>query len=487
MPILLPVVLMICGVALRVWILASPAGFADSDEAVVGLMARRLLQGHVTPFFWGQAYGGMQEPAVVAIFFRVFGSTTVILKVVPILFDAVAAALVWRIGKHLLSPRVALVSGALYWAAPAGHVWLSTRELGFYGVAQVSVLLALLAVIRLRNGISRADAILLGLSIGSGWYATPQTAVVTVPAVVWLLIDLGDRRRLLFRQGGFVAVGAIVGGLPWLVANLHSGFFSLQQPAVPVATSYFDRLGLVFSTGIPIALGLRIPHSDDWVVPLLGPGLYFGLLALIVLGVSRALRGTRHSLLGVVVVAYPLLIALPRTSYTQWDGRYMHLLLPALVLLGASLYTSVRWRGLAVVGALAIAPLTIAGTMAIIDGTRADWSGPGVLPDDPTMLVQALEQRRVGYVFADYWIAYRITFASSERIVATPMTDQRRTEYDTAVRTSFAPAYVVWSASSDDERLAERLTALGVPYDIVLVGRYAVVLPEARVLPEQLV
>ena len=49
------------GILLRVWVYRSTLGIPDSDEAVVGLMARHILHGQITTFFWGQAYGGSQE------------------------------------------------------------------------------------------------------------------------------------------------------------------------------------------------------------------------------------------------------------------------------------------------------------------------------------------------------------------------------------------------------------------------------------------
>src|SRR3712207_7162559 len=38
-------------------------GQLDSDEAVVGLMARRFLDGDFEAFYWGQHYAGTQETA----------------------------------------------------------------------------------------------------------------------------------------------------------------------------------------------------------------------------------------------------------------------------------------------------------------------------------------------------------------------------------------------------------------------------------------
>ena len=45
----------------------------DSDEAIVGLMARHVLDGELTTFFWRQAYGGSQEAILTAPLFWVVG------------------------------------------------------------------------------------------------------------------------------------------------------------------------------------------------------------------------------------------------------------------------------------------------------------------------------------------------------------------------------------------------------------------------------
>ena len=54
------------GVGLRIWILRSHLGAVDSDEAVVGLLAKGILHGRLPVFFPGQGYGGTQEEFLVA-------------------------------------------------------------------------------------------------------------------------------------------------------------------------------------------------------------------------------------------------------------------------------------------------------------------------------------------------------------------------------------------------------------------------------------
>ena len=63
------------GVAFRVYAERdSVLGIPNSDEAVLGLMARHLLHGHLTTFIWGEAYGGPQEILLAVPGFAIAGS-----------------------------------------------------------------------------------------------------------------------------------------------------------------------------------------------------------------------------------------------------------------------------------------------------------------------------------------------------------------------------------------------------------------------------
>jgi predicted membrane-bound mannosyltransferase len=109
------VVGILAGIALRIWLLRLPTGVLDGDEAIVGLMARHLLHHHeFTTFYWGQNYGGSLTAIVMAGVFSVFGSSTTTLKAVPIGMSAIAALLVWRLGRRTIGEqlRMALHQGA---------------------------------------------------------------------------------------------------------------------------------------------------------------------------------------------------------------------------------------------------------------------------------------------------------------------------------------------------------------------------------------
>src|SRR4051794_31922682 len=66
----------VAGIAVRIWLLILPTGASDSDEAVVGLIARHALFNHeFHAFFWGQAYGGTVEALLATPLFWVFGAS----------------------------------------------------------------------------------------------------------------------------------------------------------------------------------------------------------------------------------------------------------------------------------------------------------------------------------------------------------------------------------------------------------------------------
>src|SRR5215831_16750164 len=88
------------GLALRLAVIASPLGEIDGDEAVVGLMARHIaFLGERPVFYWGQPYLGSLEAFTAAPLFRMFDSSTFLLKLVPTAYSLgflVVSALVAR-------------------------------------------------------------------------------------------------------------------------------------------------------------------------------------------------------------------------------------------------------------------------------------------------------------------------------------------------------------------------------------------------------
>jgi 4-amino-4-deoxy-L-arabinose transferase-like glycosyltransferase len=446
------------GLVLRAWVLATSLGTLDADEAVWGLMARHALDGELSTFYWGQPYGGTHEVFLTAAVFAVFGSSTLALKLVPAALFAVAALLVWRVGRRTIGEPAARVAAALFWIWPSYGVWKSVRAHGFYGSALVLSLLVLLLVLRLRDEPSRRDAAALGLVLGLGWWATPQFALVAAPAVLWLLVV---RRDALFRFWPALPA-AVLGALPWLVANVRHDWYSFDY--APGGGTYLSRFRGFFTATLPMALDLRVPFAFDWA---LGP-VVSGLLLLVALGWIGFLVVRRRSRLGPlipVVLAFPFLYAASSFTWLVEEPRYLLLLMPVLALLLAE---GLRRPKVAAV-ALAVAfALSFTGLERMEGSFRYEnRTGHMDVPDDLTPLLDALDARGVRTVRADYWVAERITFESGERIVAN---SHRYPPFTERVEASTDPARV-FVAGTPAERSA-RPDLLADGYGRVEIGGF---------------
>jgi hypothetical protein len=181
----------------------------------------------------------------------------------------------------------------------------------------------------------------------------------------------------------------------------------------------------------------------------------------------------------VVVGVYPLLYAIPATSFFTGEPRYLTMLAPfALILFGAAL-GRVEAQLVALGVAIALALMTLHG----LDRARGnpDMQGP-----DVGRLVAALDHLGVDRAYADYWIAYPIDFATELRIIATPVDNVREPAYDRLVAAKSPSAYVLFHGGKRDFAFAHALGQLAVGYRRTIVGRFVVYVLDRSFRPDQL-
>ncbi len=399
----------VAGVALRVWILASSMGTLDGDEAVWGTMARQLLRGDFSVFMWGQGYGGTQEVLLSAPLVAVLGANALAIRLVPIGLWALAAILLWRVGRRLIGEPAARFAAVLFWIWPTYFVWKSTRAHGFYGSTLVLGLVVLLLTLRLRERCSRRDLALLGLALGCGLWASPQIAIFAVPAIVWLVL----KRPQVLQGAWLVGLAAVVGALPWLVANARRDWESLS-PGVPRSDGLANIHNLLVAT-TPTALGLRVPFSLQWIGgAYVGAALY--LAALITLAAVLVRRRSRLGVLILIILLFPLLYYISPFTWLNDEPRYLLLISPVIALVIGSTLTTSRRGAIVLPCALAFSVIGLGivqrGDLAAV---RADEGV--VVPDDIRPLVRILGDYRISHVYSGYWLAWRLTYETRERII----------------------------------------------------------------------
>lgn len=530
------------GIALRLWFLFHDP--VTSDEAVVGLVARDALHGHTNAFVWTQSVGGV-EPYVVAAFFAVFGQGSFGLLAAPVVLSVLSALLVWRVALRLVQDRtIAALAGALAWAAPLPAVFLSTVEGGYRGVTLVCGLTTLLFALRILDGQRRYGEWLgLGLAAGVGWWALPEVVYFLVPAgLVVLAAVVGSRDRwepaAWAKRLGAAAGAAVLGALPWIWANVGSGFASLNAHSFAGSSSpsnpgFGGRLEIFFKDGLLLQLDLR---RFDIGTLLFGgsgssapKGALMGLLiaavvvTVVVAVVLCLLSGGRAIALGVALLAYPFLVAWEPGTWFWIDGRYTVYTGSLLALVFAvgcdEVVRRLRARtatfrptrvpaGRSIMSAVVLLAvvLTLYDFHQSFGVTPSSYGAQWGNPDAPTLsTIAGLERGHIRTGYAGYWVAYKLDLLSDDRLALTVATPDpvRSSAIDHQVRTSAHPAWLFVRRS--EIPLAETqlgtlsqvqgpgglregaFTAMlrreGVPYRVVDAGMLEAVVPDRRVNP----
>jgi hypothetical protein len=442
----------VAGAALRVWILTGPLGMAESDEAIVGLMARHTLDGEFRVFYWVNFYSGTQEVLLTAALFALVGPSVAAMKLVPVALLGALALVTWRIGRLTVGEPAARLGAALMWVWPPFLVFWSTKARSAYGVGPLCGAVVLWMAVRLRDHPRKLDAAILGFALGCGVWSTQQSLLLALPALAWLLA----RNPGVLRLTHYAVAGAVVGAAPWIAWNAAHGLKGVL-PVTSVEgehTTYLSRLGDLFTIVVPEWLGLRMPYSKDWLVwrPL-GIALTVVALGLVLYAISR--RTPRTEPLLVAAVLYPFIYAATSFTFFTDEPRYLIFVAPVLSLLLAGGLS----RPPVAAAALAVGfAWTAFYLVRLEDQGRFRYVGQ---PADMAPLISLLDREAQNRVFADYWIAYRLDFESDERIVATSTSFVRNAEYDELVKAARNPAYVYVQGSAEDAAARARLEPRG--------------------------
>lgn len=457
------------GIALRVFILTHSLRVADSDESVTGLMARHLT--HLPVFAWKTNYAGNFETALIGVPFTVFGSSVALMKVTVTSLHVLACLLVWRIGRRLVDERAGVVAGLALWIWPGVYVWWSTKARD-YEVLLICGLATLLCAARLIDEPRhRRDWLWFGLAAGIGWWTNPQIAYLAAPALLWILIA----NRAALRSILWAAPTFLVGAAPWLAWNVRYHWGSLHS-SFESTEGYTAHLHRFWAEGLPVALGLRTPYSLRWVF---SEGHTVLVLAVAVAVFSLVTRRRGAALLAVALLAYPLIHALtPVAGYTG-EGRYLYLFAPLLALVVG--HAARNWAATLVVLVLMVA-VTVGQLSTMGSGVSGLASGRPI-PEDMGPLVRTLRSERIDAVWADYWIAYRLTFVSGETVIASAVAGNRWPPYEEHVRRSTRSAWVYVVGSVADQHFTAALDQKQLPYRTLRPGGFAVHIPSRPILP----
>lgn len=446
---------------IRVAMLGSTLSRLDGDEAVTGIMAQRINEGHHFAFFAGQAYQGSGEQYLQALSLRFLPDTPFTLRLPQVALAVLACAGVYLLARRCLrSEGRALLAAALFAVGPFFSVWWSVKSRGAYDSALLFGLGGLLVALWVQSDDRRAVAKLglFGLLCGLGFWANWQAAYLLLPAALWLVGTLGWR---ILRAVPVAVVGFVIGAAPSLGHLILTGPLEVAGHHAPSSLQF--RAKLVVTSVIPQFVGVQIGQERvvSWFRPAvatmvigvaLAVALWFRRRGFLNLATLRRSRREPIDLLLLCVVLTPLLYAQSAAARNTFPG-YMYPLYAVVPVLVAAVPVPAalrprRWLAATLAVGLVISVAGLCWLTAREFWERGEYvvplnTGERIPTDQLPAVVDALVAEGARSVFADYWLANPMQFLAEGRLVASSTSTYRFPAITAAAKADPSPALVV--------------------------------------------
>jgi hypothetical protein len=360
------------------------------------------------------------------------------------------------------------------WTWPVAFVSYSLREYLYYVPLINLGLLAILGTYRAIERNRSRDYVLVGAALGMGFWLSP----FVVYFVIFCALIALPKWKAWVKRAWIAVAAAVVTAAPWWTYNITHDFVSLRTPSGAPGGTYREHLEVFAREGLP-----RIFSLKGWWLPywLRGDNRELGLLLLagflMVIAVVAVRAWRRPDV--ITLAAWPFVYAFSPMASTHsiYAPRYWVLIWPFLALVLAR----AMWNRATI--AIGVAVLLFTGQAGMWDQRHrwVDWP-------DTAPLEQTMRERNVTDFFGSYWVAYRLTYASDERIVGTPALPiaVRWKPYDEQVRAAGNPAWVFRTGEFHEQPFVDSLRAQHVDFTSIATGGYTLYLTDRKVLPEQL-
>ncbi|MDH5506983.1 MAG: glycosyltransferase family 39 protein [Anaerolineae bacterium] len=484
----------------------------NSDEAVVSLMARHILQGARPVFFYGQAYMGSLDAWLVAIGFRIFGEHVMVVRLVQSVLYLGYIVTVWALARRLFEDR--LIANLAVFLAAVPTVLVSTyttATLGGYGESLIFGNLILLLGFDVTFGKMQERGwawFSLGLLGGVAFWVLGLAGVYLLPVG---LIGLWRFSKKHIPRYGLAAAGLILGSSPWWVYNLAHGSAAWATLAGPagIDTSIGARVVGFLLLGLTALLGMRSPWSPEFIAwPLLLVSMIFYLAVAFFMwwgwkNKQPQMSAGGRSLLSTFTIVFTLVFV--GTSFgIDATGRYLLPMYVAIIFASAAMIGTI-WRNQKYIGVgLLLMVMAVNGISTWKAALSADGLTTQFDPitsfdnqhDEALMEFLVAQGETVGY--SNYWVSFRLAFLSGETIIFSPelpykldlsytYRDNRYPVYAAIADASEKTAYITSKHPDFDQVLVEKFEALGVAYQEAQIGEYHIFYDLSRaVRPEEL-
>jgi 4-amino-4-deoxy-L-arabinose transferase-like glycosyltransferase len=209
--------------AARFAILLTSQTHVHSDEAIIGLMGKHILEGRYFPFYmYGQAYnaGAAGEAYLAAIAFAFFGVGVISLKSGIVLLSLLCLFLFYRMCLALYDQRTALLATVVFALVPSLLKWhFQVRGYSWYFL---SIPLLTILFVSIQSTPNQRWPLFLLFGVISGLSICSLELGIAFNIALWVLILM---RRSVSLKNALVAFGGFIAGYsPAILFNLTHHF-----------------------------------------------------------------------------------------------------------------------------------------------------------------------------------------------------------------------------------------------------------------------
>lgn len=418
----------------------------SSDEAWPALMAMHILKGEFPVVYWGQTYMGTQESYIAAPLIYLFGPATWVVRLYPLLFSFLFVFISYCLACRVFNRQVGLLTLCLL-AAPAPYLAMCgatvapDNYLAIITLGSASFWLTLRLVSREPPRVR--DGIFLGATLGYAFWL--HLLIIGFIACSLAYLFLNDKKILWRGYFWALVLAFAAASLPFWLFNIRNGFATFQDVGrtsdwqrtweyVRIAASYTAQ----FFTGQRIML-----YADNCHNVVLPKALFYalgltwsGLMLLAVAGNWKSLlrlcglsvKGSGGAPLLFMMAVVSIAVFAHSSRSAADEARYLLPLMAVLPVLGAfgiwQVYQRFRFAG--IILALFVITCQLWGNILL---ARA-WNNPAIVAGpldlpDTRPLIAAMEKHGIRHAYAHYWLSYRITCETAEKIIVSEPFNER--------------------------------------------------------------
>ena len=209
--------------AARFTILLMSQTHVHSDEAIIGLMGKHIVEGRYFPFYmYGQPYnaGAAWDAYLASIAFALFGVSVISLKSCVVVLSLLCLFLFYRMCVALYDQRTALLAAIVFALTPSLLKWhFQVRGYSWYFLS-IPILTMLFTSVASDRGRKQPTLFFFGLASGVSIWCLELA--IPIVAAFWMLLIF--RRKLSLKNAAVGFGGCVVGYLPVVASNLMHHF-----------------------------------------------------------------------------------------------------------------------------------------------------------------------------------------------------------------------------------------------------------------------